>query len=602
VCPRRTDPHAEPRNPEPENAEDAKPGAAKAERAKTKTSRARETPPGTASAEGFASLGLAESLVASLTALGYEEPTPVQREAIPLLLGGRDVLAQAATGTGKTAAFALPMLQRIAETGGPVKRGGPSGLVLVPTRELAMQVAEAIHKYARGGSLGVLPLYGGASMYQQIRGLERGTAVVVATPGRALDHIRRGTLLLEKIRVAVLDEADEMLDIGFAEDLEAILDATPAERQTALFSATMPGRILSIAKRHLRDPARVTIAGERQGAGELPRVRQVAYVVGRAHKPAALERVLEIERPDSALVFCRTRLEVDSLVERLAAHGHRAEALHGGMEQRRRDRVLSRFRDGAMDLLVATDVAARGLDIERLSHVVNYDLPASIDAYVHRIGRTGRAGRTGTAITLVEPREHRLLRSIERVTKQRIDVEAVPTVVDLRARRLELTRAALRERLVAGNLDGTRVVVEALAEEFDIVDIAAAAVQMAHAAAGGDGDDREIPQPVPPEQRQAMRRRPGERPQPRATRNAEAGGGESTRIWVGAGRQTGIRPADLVGAIAGEAGISARLVGAIEISERYSLVEVPEDLVETIIAALRATKLRGQKVVVRREN
>ena len=597
MCPRRPDAKSD-----PPKSDDPKLGGAKAERSKSKPPRAREPKSEDSTPEGFVGLGLADSLVSSLTELGYEEPTPVQREAIPLLLAGRDVLAQAATGTGKTAAFALPMLQRIAEGGGAGRRGGPAGLVLVPTRELAMQVAEAIHKYARGSGLGVLPLYGGASMYQQIRGLERGTAVVVATPGRALDHIRRGTLVLDRIRVAVLDEADEMLDIGFAEDLDAILDATPSERQTALFSATLPGRILSIAKRHLRDAARITIAGEKRGAGELPRVRQVAYVVGRAHKPAALERVLEIERPDSALVFCRTRLEVDSLVELLAAHGHRAEALHGGMEQRRRDRVLSRFRDGAMDLLVATDVAARGLDIERLSHVVNYDLPASIDAYVHRIGRTGRAGRTGTAITLVEPREHRLLRSIERVTKQRIEVEAVPTVIDLRARRLELTRAALRERLVAGNLDGTRVVVEALAEEFDIVDIAAAAVQMAHAAAGGDGDDREIPPPVPPEPHQPMRRRPGERPQPRPRRDAAAGGGgESTRIWVGAGRQAGIRPADLVGAIAGEAGISARLVGAIEISERYSRVEVPEDLVETILEALRATKLRGQKVVVRRE-
>lgn len=613
MCPRRLEPKSDaPDAPKPTHAKSAggKSGGAKPARARARASSPPEPaePPeetggksgGAATPDGFAGLGLIESLVSSLTALGYEEPTPVQRETIPLLLAGRDVLAQAATGTGKTAAFALPMLQRIAEGSGSARRGGPAGLVLVPTRELAMQVAEAIHKYARGVGLGVLPLYGGASMYQQIRGLERGTAVVVATPGRALDHIRRGTLKLEKIRVAVLDEADEMLDIGFAEDLDAILDATPSERQTALFSATMPGRILSIAKRHLREAARVTIAGEKRGAGELPRVRQVAYVVGRAHKPAALERVLEIERPDSALVFCRTRLEVDSLVERLVAHGHRAEALHGGMEQRRRDRVLSRFRDGAMDLLVATDVAARGLDIERLSHVVNYDLPASIDAYVHRIGRTGRAGRTGTAITLVEPREHRLLRSIERVTKQRIEVEAVPTVVDLHARRLELTRAALRERLVAGKLDGTRVVVEALAEEFDIVDIAAAAVQMAHAAAGGDGDDREIPQPVPTEPRSPMRRRPGEQPQPRRAAGAGSSG-ESTRIWVGAGRSSGIRPADLVGAIAGEAGISARLVGAIEISERYALVEVPEELVDTILAALRATKLRGQKVVVRRE-
>ena len=319
------------------------------------------------SPSGFAALGLAPEIVASVTALGYEEPTPVQVETIPMLLSGRDLLAQAATGTGKTAAFALPMLQRIAGSDGApstdiraAKAGRrTAGLVLVPTRELAMQVAEAIHKYARGGRLSVVPLFGGASMQQQIRSLERGASVVVATPGRALDHIRRKTLVLDKLQVLILDEADEMLDMGFAEDLDAILEATPKDRQTALFSATMPARILAIAQRHLKNAARITIAGEKLAAGKLPRVRQVAYIVGRAHKAAALERVLEIENPASALVFCRTRLEVDTLVEMLNAHGHGAEALHGGMEQRLRDRVMSRFRDGTSDLLVADRKSTR---------------------------------------------------------------------------------------------------------------------------------------------------------------------------------------------------------------------------------------------------
>ena len=441
---------------------------------------------------GFAGLGLSDTIVASLTALGYEEPTPIQREAIPVLLEGKDLLGQAATGTGKTAAFALPMLQLIGDSP-DVARRHTCGLVLVPTRELAMQVAEAIHKYARGTKISVLPLYGGAPMHQQIRTLERGASVVVATPGRALDHIRRGTLILAKLRVLVLDEADEMLDMGFAEDLDAILEATPSQRQTALFSATMPARILAIANRHLNDPARITIAREKAVAGKLPRVRQIAYIVARPHKAAALERVLETENASSALVFCRTRLEVDTLVETLNAHGHSAEALHGGMEQRQRDRVMTRFREGKADLLVATDVAARGLDIERLSHVINYDVPNSSETYLHRIGRTGRAGREGTAITLVEPREHRLLRSMEAVTKQRIEVAPIPTIADLRARRLELTSASLRERLLAGNLEQTRVVGESLAQEFDVLDIAAAAVQLAHAAAGGEGDDKEIP-------------------------------------------------------------------------------------------------------------
>jgi ATP-dependent RNA helicase DeaD len=552
---------------------------------------------------GFAALGLDEALLAAVAALGYEEATPVQRDTIPLLLEGRDLLGQAATGTGKTAAFALPMLHRLARVGTEDRRR-TTGLVLVPTRELAMQVAEAMHKYARGGTLTVVPLYGGASMSQQIRALERGVNIVVATPGRALDHLRRGTLKLDRLAVLVLDEADEMLDMGFADDLDAILEATPTTRQTALFSATMPARIQAIAERHLRNPTRITIARDKPAAGKMPRVRQVAYIVGRAHKPAALERVLETENPESALVFCRTRLEVDTLVELLNAHGHRAEALHGGMEQRQRDRVMGRFREGAVDLLVATDVAARGLDIERLSHVINYDVPAAADTYVHRIGRTGRAGRGGTAITLAEPREHRLLRAMEAATKQSIEVAPVPTVADLKARRLEITRAALRERLLAGNLDHTRVVVESLANEFDIVDIAAAAVQLAHVAAGGEGDDREIPPPTPPPSvargkapREPLRpsrgRVPGERP-PRAA-------GDLTRLFIGAGRKAGIRPGDLVGAITGELGIQSRSIGAIEISEAFSLVEVPESIADDVIDALRATKLRGLKVNVRRE-
>jgi ATP-dependent RNA helicase DeaD len=549
---------------------------------------------------GFAALALDDALLASIASLGYEEPTPVQRDAIPLLLEGRDLLCQAATGTGKTAAFALPMLHRLARLA-PEQRRRTTGLVLVPTRELAMQVAEAIHKYARGGELSVLPVYGGASMSQQIRALERGVNIVIATPGRALDHLRRGTLKLDQLAMLILDEADEMLDMGFADDLDAILEETPPERQTALFSATMPARIEAIAKRHLRAPTRISIAQDKAAAGKMPRVRQVAYVVGRAHKPAALERVLETEDPDSALIFCRTRLEVDTLVELLNAHGHRAEALHGGMEQRQRDRVMTRFRDGSVDLLVATDVAARGLDIERLSHVINYDVPASAETYVHRIGRTGRAGRGGTAITLTEPREHRLLRAMESAAKQHIEVAPVPTVADLRARRLEITRASLRERLIAGNLDHARVVVEALANEFDIVDIAAAAVQLAHAAAGGEGDDREIPSPMPSikESRAAAPLRParGRVPGEKSRRPA----GDYTRLFVGAGRKAGIRPGDLVGAITGEVGIESRSIGAIEINDAFSLVEVPESMADDVIDALRATKLRGQKVNVRRE-
>jgi ATP-dependent RNA helicase DeaD len=560
---------------------------------------------------GFASLGLIGELAAAVAALGYEEPTPVQREAIPLLVAGRDLLGQAATGTGKTAAFALPLLQHLAGEGDDRRHTG--GLVLVPTRELAMQVAEAIHKYARGLGVTVLPVYGGAPIAQQIRHLERGAAVVVATPGRALDHIKRGTLKLNRLRMLVLDEADEMLDMGFAEDLDAILDATPGSQQTALFSATMPARILAIAERHLDNPARVTIAREKTAAGKLPRVRQLAYIVQRAHKPAALDRVLEMEDPASALVFCRTRLEVDTLVEALTAHGHRAEALHGGMEQRQRDRVMQGFRAAKVELLVATDVAARGLDIEQLSHVVNYDVPSSAEAYLHRIGRTGRAGRAGTAITLAEPREHRLLRAIESFTRQKIDVATVPTVADLRARRLEMARASLREQLLAGGFDDTRVVVETLAQEFDILDIAAAAVKLAHAAEDKAGAEQEIPAATPHRERPSRDGGPRRRDSggagdgraagrsPRGAREHEGASDQTTRLFIGAGREAGIRPGDLVGAITGEAGVDSRDLGAIEIADRFSLIEVPESRADEIVRALRATTLRGRKVSVRRD-
>lgn len=402
-------------------------------------------------------------------------------------------MGQAATGTGKTAAFALPLLEQLVPDS-----PAPSALILVPTRELAMQVAEAVYRYGRALGVRVLPIYGGQSFAQQLRVLRRGVDVVVATPGRALDHMRRGTLPLDELRLVVLDEADEMLDMGFAEDIEAILVATPAERQTVLFSATLPPRIAAIAQRHLREPVQIKIAGERVAAGQAPRVRQVAYLVPRAYKAAALTRVLDLESPTAAIVFCRTRLEVDEVSETLNARGYRAEALHGGMTQEQRDRVMRKFRGGNADLLVATDVAARGLDIEQLTHVVNYDVPSAAEAYVHRIGRVGRAGREGVAITLAEPREQRLLKSIEQLTQQRLEVTAVPTVADLRLHRLELSRASLREVLGTGDLDRFRAIVDTLAGEYDLMDIALAAVKLAHQAAGLETvEGEEIPQLTP---------------------------------------------------------------------------------------------------------
>ncbi len=592
----------------------------------------------TVESDAFASLGLGAPLLTTLSALGYEEPTPIQREAIPLLLAGRDLLAQAPTGTGKTAAFALPILARL-EIGRP--GGGPaSALVVVPTRELAMQVAEAFQTYGKALGTRVVPVYGGQPIHQQLRGLSRGVDIVVATPGRAVDHLKRGSLNLDGVRVVVLDEADEMLDMGFAEDLDAILAATPAVRQTALFSATISPTIAKIAKRHLRDPARVSVHAERGTKAGVAKVRQTAYVVRRPDKLAALCRILDVEDPTSALVFARTRGEVDDLAQALSGRGHDAGALHGGLAQESRDRMMGRFRDGSLDVLVATDVAARGLDIDHVSHVVNYDVPSDPDQYVHRIGRTGRAGREGVAITLVEPREHRLLRNIESATRTKLLIERLPTVADLRERRVEILRGNLREALLAGGNDRLRGVVEPLSEEFDLVDIALAAVSLVEGA-GPDADEVELA-PAFLNEQAAGRSGPGPRGGP-AGRSRPGGGkapafgpafgptrgpggrgappgfpgprgarppgaphpsvpdGGWVQLWVGGGRRASLRPGDLVGAIANEAGVPGSVVGAIQIFDDFALVDVQAAVVDAVADALRRARIRGQQVVVRRE-
>lgn len=555
---------------------------------------------------GFEALGITPDVSQTLTSLGYEEPTPIQRDAIPPFLAGRDLVGQAATGTGKTAAFALPIIEMLI---GDADRGrgkrNVRALVLVPTRELAMQVAEAIHKYGRSAGARVLPIYGGQSIHQQLVVLRRGVDVVVATPGRALDHIRRKTLDLSEVRTVVLDEADEMLDMGFAEDLDAILETAPKERQTALFSATLAPRIKAIAKRHLTNPVNLKIEAEKVEAGQVPRVKQVAYMVQRQQKPAALGRILDIENPTSAIIFCRTRTEVDELTETMNARGYRAEAIHGGLSQEQRDRVMRRFREGGVDLLIATDVAARGLDIGHLSHVVNFDVPAAPDAYVHRIGRTGRAGREGTAITLAEPRESRMLKNIEQHTRQKIRIEPVPSVLDLRARQLEATQSAVRQAIEDGELDKYRAIVESLGEDFDVIDIGAAAVKLVHEA-GGKGSDAEeeiaVVQP-PREQSSRLREKASKssqysgkesRPRPQKT-------GKMVRVHIALGRKSGVRPADLVGAIANEAGISGKDIGSIEIGNGFALVEIPESDVDAVVEAMSTAKIRGQRVSVKRD-
>ena len=559
---------------------------------------------------GFTELGLRPELLKALTSLGYEEPTPIQAKTIPLLLAGRDLVGQAATGTGKTAAFALPILQLIEKSKG---RPDAIALVLVPTRELAVQVSEAMYKYGRELGAQVVPIYGGQPISRQLQALSRGVHVVVATPGRALDHIARNTLNLNSVKMVVLDEADEMLDMGFADDIEEILRTTPEERQTVLFSATIPSRITSIAKRHLRDPLKIQIGlGDTKPGKAL--VRQTAYIVQRSHKAAALGRILDIEAPAAAIVFCRTRTEVDQLTETMTGRGYRAEALHGGMSQEQRDRVMGRLRSGTAELLIATDVAARGLDVDTLTHVVNYDVPSAPESYVHRIGRVGRAGREGTAITLAEPKEQRQLANIERLTKQKIAFEKVPSVADLRARQIEITIGAVREAIDDDDLERYSGVLDALVDVAEMRTIALAAVKLAHAATGATVDEREIPDAL------SRVERP-QNPKLGKTRDFSRDSGrdsgrESGRsfarddgprpdiadvatIYVGLGRADGVRAGDLVGAIANESNLSGRQIGPIKISEKFSVVGVPSEAAKQVIAALSNTTIKGKRVKAR---
>ena len=542
----------------------------------------------------FSDLGLSPVVVDALTKLGFEEPTPIQQEAIPALLTGRDVLGQAATGTGKTAAFSLPLLEHwlLGE-----EAAEPLVLIVTPTRELCLQVSEAFHSFGRDASIVVTPIYGGQEYGRQIRALKRGTHVVVATPGRALDHISRGTLSLASIKAVVLDEADEMLDLGFADELDAIFDALPGKVQTALFSATLPPRIARIAEDRLSDPIRIAIAKAPAADGETPRVPQIAYVVGKNYRIPALGRILDLEAPELAIIFARTRNEVDDLTEALRARGFSVEALHGGLDQPTRDRVMRRARSGQVDAIVATDVAARGIDLENLTHVINFGIPASYETYIHRIGRTGRAGRSGTAITILEPREHRHLRMLEKVTKAKIEIRSVPSATDVRAKRLELLRGSIEEILAAENteaLERFRVVVESLCEEHDPFEVAAAALKLAQENEGADDDDTDIPT-FTDRQRTRQEKR-GERTRSDRTGDPEPG---MTRIFIGAGRFAGIRPGDIVGAIANEAGISSKAIGAIEISDRFTLAEVESETAETVVAALQDARFKGRTVTVK---
>ena len=521
----------------------------------------------------FDDLGLDPNLLQAVKDAGFESPTPIQARAIPPLLAGRDLVGQAQTGTGKTAAFALPLLQKI-----DASVRDTQAIVLVPTRELAVQAAEQIHlfsKHMRG--LRVVPVYGGQPIDRQFRALRDGAHVVVGTPGRILDHLRRGSLHLEKCSFCALDEADEMLAFGFIEDIETILAELPEVRQMALFSATVPPRIAALVNRFAPGAEKISIASKRR---TVESVAQTYYEVMPGKKKDALVRVLDMETPGPTIVFCRTKVATAELAETLRMQGYQADALNGDMAQNERDRVMNRFKTGQSDLLIATDVAARGLDIETVTHVINYDLPFDTEQYIHRIGRTGRAGRTGDAITLIEPRERRNLRSIETMTGAKISPVRIPTVADISSRKRRSFIQSLRERLEKDGYDGQLTVVEELSSEHDIAQIAAAALQALWEAQNGANTKFEAEQEVVLESGQP-----------------EAG---MTRLFVGMGRADGLRPGDLVGAIASEAGLPGKAVGAIDILAHTAFVEVPANEADRIISALSATKLRGKRVKVGR--
>ncbi|MGA9277452.1 DEAD/DEAH box helicase [Ilumatobacter sp.] len=575
----------------------------------------------------FADLGLSDDLLASLTSLGYVNPTPIQAESIPPLLDGFDLLGQAATGTGKTAAFALPMLDRVA---GAKRSKLPFGLVLVPTRELANQVAEAMKEYGSQSKVRMAALFGGTNIGPQFSLLNAGVDIVIGTPGRVLDHLKRGSLDLSNCGMVVLDEADEMLDMGFAEDLEAILDAAPPERQTVLFSATMPNRIDSIATRQLSDPVRISIQRANDTEGTMPKVTQRAYLTHRTHRASALGRILDMESPEAAIVFCRTRGDVDELTDVMNARGYRAEALHGGMSQDQRDRAMGRLKSGVATLLIATDVAARGIDVDHLSHVVNYDIPQTTEAYTHRIGRVGRAGREGIAITLGGPKDHRKINNIARYTKQNIAIEKVPTVNDLTMRRVQTTGAEVAAKIgETESADLYRTIVEQLTADHDPVDVAIAAVRLAHEAAGRTSKEEEIPDVnVRSEQggrdRYERDDRKGHRGQRddrggRGDRNDRGRGGNENRavrnadgthhveagfvsLQFNLGRSAGLRPGDLVGAIANEANMRGSEIGAIKINDKSAFVQVPEKHAGKVLRSMDGTKIRNKPVRVRRAN
>jgi ATP-dependent RNA helicase DeaD len=550
----------------------------------------------------FRELELNEALVRALADVGYESPSPIQAATIPRMLDGADVVGQAQTGTGKTAAFALPILSRI-----DIQQRSPQALVLVPTRELAIQVAEAFQRYATHlTGFHVVPIYGGQSYTPQLHSLRRGVHVVVGTPGRVMDHIKRETLNLATLKHFVLDEADEMLRMGFIDDVEWILQQAPKERQIALFSATMPPAIRRIAQNHLRNPAEITIRSKTTTASK---TRQRYWVVSGMHKLDALTRILEAEPFDGMLVFARTKIATEELAERLEARGFAVEALNGDIAQPQRERTVARLKAGQIDIVVATDVAARGLDVERVSHVVNYDVPYDPEAYVHRIGRTGRAGRSGDAILFIAPRERNMLRVIERATRQTIEQMELPSIEDVNDQRVARFNDRISAALAAGEGKAFVTLIERFESEHNVpaVDIAAALASLAQGKKpllmDVENSRREPREERPREARASVESPRPKRPEAREPRQrkhhvrADANM-ETYRIEVG--REHGVQPANIMGAIANEAGIEGQFIGRIVIRDDHSFVDLPEGMPKEIFRDLQKVRVAGQKLQISR--
>ena len=551
----------------------------------------------------FTDLNLPQPILQALEKVGYEKPSPIQAESIPLLLNGHDLLGQAQTGTGKTAAFALPMLANL-----DIEGNYPQLLVLAPTRELAIQVAEAFQAYASfSKKIRVLPIYGGQSYDNQIRQLKRGVQVVVGTPGRVIDHIKRGTLKLDQLKFLVLDEADEMLRMGFIDDVELILSHAPAERQTALFSATMPGPIKKITERYLKDPKHVKIASKVSTAST---IRQRYCQVAGHHKLEALTRIMEVGPFDGVIIFVRTKTATLELSEKLAARGYDVEPLNGDIPQNARERTVDRLKQGKIDILVATDVVARGLDVERVSHVINFDVPYDTESYVHRIGRTGRAGRTGDAILFISHREKRMLQSIERATRQTIEAMPIPSITELNETRLSNFKQSISEATKDDSIENLIPIVDMLREEIE----ASPEVLLAALVKIAQGDEplllKESDRPdlhSKPRRdrdfdggnrrdRDGGRGRDARRKSPRDSRRPDEG---KQRFRIEVGHVHGVKPGNIVGAIANEANIDSKHIGAIEIYDNFSTVDLPQGMPADTRQTLQGTRVAGQRLALR---